>query len=72
MTPLIRRCATWAEHDWSIRHFVETGRHQTMGGFEKYLVTCTRCGQTTTETRWLQLPPVARRFAAFYEDGRRP
>lgn len=66
-----RVCATWADHDWASRVFLEAGRHHTMGRFNKYIVTCTRCGQTTIETRWLELPPTPMRFAAWYPEDRR-
>lgn len=51
-----QRCETWAEHEWKTGSFIEAGRHATMGTFQKFNATCRRCGKTTIETCWLDMP----------------
>lgn len=52
-------CETWRDHEWSAPRFLETGRHPTMGSFNRYTVECTRCGHRTTETHWITLSTVS-------------
>lgn len=54
-------CETWSDHVWGGRQFVDTGRHPTMGHYQRYLVRCDHCGKETTETEWLDVLPPPRR-----------
>lgn len=56
-----RACPTWQDHQWGGARFVESGRHPTMGWYQKYVVRCARCPRETTETRWLTLSALLRR-----------
>ncbi len=48
-------CPTWMDHIWGEEHWVKDGKHETMGRYQQFLVTCTRCGRETTATRWLDI-----------------
>lgn len=48
-------CPTWFDHEWGNRKFVESGKHPSMGPYDKFTVTCRRCKRTTTETIWKAL-----------------
>lgn len=45
-------CVIWTDHEWTRQRFLETGRHPSLGHYNKYLVTCERCLRTTTRTDW--------------------
>lgn len=51
-----KRCDYWSDHEWSEPEFIENGKHPTMGRFNRYRVTCERCGKTTLQTDWIDIP----------------
>jgi hypothetical protein len=51
-------CEAWSDHVWGAPRFVENGRHPTRGAYQRALVTCERCGRTTTQTEWVTLSGV--------------
>lgn len=53
-------CLTWQDHEFGEPVFLEAGRHETMGRYQRFTVTCARCGRRTTETRWLDLSGSSR------------
>lgn len=59
-TSTMAHCAVWQEHEWAGPRFLETGRHPTMGSFQKFLVRCAKCGKETIETRWTSLFSASR------------
>ena len=62
-------CQTWNEHEWSQPRFLEAGRHQTMGRFNRYVVRCYHCGRKTTQTEWLDLSDTISRIVPAEKDG---
>lgn len=52
---LMTLCPTWSEHEWGAPRFIESGRHPTMGRFNRYTVTCQKCPKQTLQTDWLDL-----------------
>lgn len=53
-------CEVWADHEWSEPRFQESGRHDVLGPFNRYVRQCARCGRTTIETQWAKAPAVMR------------
>lgn len=52
-------CQIWTDHQWAEPRFVESGKHHSMGRYNKFLVRCEHCQRETTETEWLDLPVTA-------------
>ena len=56
----VTRCQGWHDHEWSSRAFVESGRHPTMGRFNRFVMRCAKCQRTTTQTEWIEAATVNR------------
>lgn len=48
-------CETWADHDWSARRMVDSGRDRSGRAFQTYHMTCSRCPKIMAQTEWTDL-----------------
>lgn len=59
-TSTMMHCETWQEHDFGGPRYLDHGRHETRGAFERVVVRCGRCGREITQTRWTSLHSALR------------
>ena len=62
-------CATFAEHEWALPKFLESGKSPTLGRYNRFLVRCTRCDSKTTQTEWLDLSDTISRIVPVEREG---
>jgi hypothetical protein len=62
-------CMTWTDHEFGQPRFLESGTHESLGRYNRYVVRCGQCGRETRQTEWFDARDTISRIVPAEKDS---